>query len=145
MKVRWKPKKPQRFVPRVVLGMGIVGVVPACAIQACGSGTFAPADAGKDQVFTVAATCFNNPSMPQCQDAPVYGVAATCFNNPNMPQCRDAPLSVADTAFGVADVGFRPDASDANDEIKDSPGPDLILAVAFIGFVDLENSGKSRA
>jgi hypothetical protein len=143
-----RKKKPQRFVPRVVLGMGIVGVVPACAIQACGGGTFAPADAGQDQVFTVAATCFNNRNMPQCQDAPVYGVAATCFNNPNMPQCRDAPFSVADAAFGVADAGFGPDASDANDEIKDSPGPDIIFtvaAVAFIGFVDLKNGGKSRA
>jgi hypothetical protein len=51
--------------------------------------------------------------MPQCQDAPVYGVAANCFTNPSMPQCYDSP-------FSVADAGFRPDASDARDEIKDS-------------------------
>jgi hypothetical protein len=130
-----KRKMSRRFVPRVVLGMGMVGVVPACAIQACSSGTLAPADAGKDQGYSVADGAFS--------------VAASCFGNPTPPGCRDgiAP-SVAnigfDAPFAVADAGFGADTTiDAPDDIQEA-GPDLIFSVAALGFAG-EKTDKKRA
>jgi hypothetical protein len=105
--------------------MGIVGVVPACAIQACSAGTSAPVDAGDERILQGVALGFDGP----------MGVAASCFTSPNL--CPDV-------RYGVADAAFRPDAGDGNDEIQES-GPDQIFTVAFIGFVDLEKSGKQRA
>jgi hypothetical protein len=136
-----KRPKPRRFVPRGVLGMAIVGVVPACAIQACGGADFSAADGGEESSSGGVAV-----------DAFGPGVAATCFT---LPQgCPDVRKGVADAAFGVADTGFRHDANDTRDagdindvnhDIRDSPVRDIILAVAFIGFVDLEESEKRLA
>jgi hypothetical protein len=127
-------KKRQRFVPRVVLGMGIVGVVPACAIQACSSGSLTQAqDAGngRETGFGVADSAF------------AQGVAASCFTSPNA--CPDAHLNRPDSAFSVANSAFGDaDATtDSPEDIQDGGGgPDQILAVAFLGFSDVRKDRR---
>ena len=120
-----KARKKTAFVPSVVFGTVVVGVVPACVVSACGGTTLAPADASSDvsnDMITadVAATCFgpNSPSCPPC-----CGVAA------------------------VAYMGF--DASDATDAADDAPTDspadslqqDVLLGVAVCGFCDGGDEG----
>jgi hypothetical protein len=78
-------KKRTRIVPSLVVTASFVGVIPMCAMQACGGSTTSQdggEDAKVDQILAVAC-CF--------------GVA-------------DGAFGVADVGFGVADVGFVPDA-----------------------------------
>ena len=80
-------KRTVRVVPSLVLTASFVGVVPACALMACG-GTDQTTDGGSDAKndiqFSVADVGF--------------GVAACCFD-----------------ANGVADVGFIVPDADASD------------------------------
>lgn len=80
-------KKTVRVVPSLIFSASFVGVVPACALTACG-GSEQPADGGSDVTndiqFSVADVGF--------------GVAACCFD-----------------ANGVADVGFIVPDADASD------------------------------
>ncbi|HEY1956071.1 MAG TPA: hypothetical protein VGH28_10665 [Polyangiaceae bacterium] len=70
-----------RVVPSLVLSASFVGVIPVCALQACG-GTETAQDGGSDaKVDGVAADAF--------QSDVFLGVAACCFD----------AMSVADSAF----------------------------------------------
>lgn len=83
-----KPRR-TRVVPGLVLSASFVGVIPACALQACG-GTESAQDGGSDA---------KNDGVAQpdgvANDA-FLGVAACCFD------------------ASVADAGFIPDASDGD-------------------------------
>ena len=71
-------KKRTRIVPSLVVTASFVGVIPVCALGACGGSTTTQdggGDAKNDQILAVAC----------------------CFG-------------VADGGFGVADIGFIPDA-----------------------------------
>ena len=78
-----------RVVPGLVLSASFVGVIPACALQACG-GTETTQDGGSD---AKADSVFKGEGV--AIDA-FLGVAACCFD------------------AGVADAGFIPDASDGD-------------------------------
>ena len=103
-------RKKTAFVPSVVFGTVVFGVVPACAV-ACGGTTFMPGGSGD------AAT-----------DSPrdgYQGVADVGF---------DVPFSVAAVGYcGFCDAGpdaADADAGDANDQ------PDVPWTVAQCGFCD---------
>jgi hypothetical protein len=83
-------KKRTRIVPSLVVTASFIGVIPACALGACGGATTAD-DGGADAKFNdgVAADAFKNDVI-----LGVAAVAMCCFD-----------------AMGVADVGFIPDAS----------------------------------
>lgn len=130
-------KKKTAFVPSVVFGTVVAGVIPACVAASGGGTTVSPADASSDApndsflTADVADTCFgSNQTCPPC-----CGVAAVAYmafdsgdaNDADGP--TDAPPQwggdVADVGFadvdggdggdgshggfGVADVGFRGD------------------------------------
>jgi len=83
-----------RVVPGLVLSASFVGVIPACALQACG-GTETAQDGGSDaKADGVAADAFKADGV--AIDA-FLGVAACCFD------------------ASVADAGFVVDAADASD------------------------------
>ncbi len=103
-------KKKTAFVPSVVFGTVVFGVVPACAV-ACGGTTFMPVGSGD------AAT-----------DAPRDGfsVADVGF---------DGPFTVAAVGYcGFCDAG--PDGSDASDASDANNQPDVPWTVAQCGFCD---------
>jgi hypothetical protein len=102
-----KRRKRSAFVPTVVFGTAVAGVVPACALG-CGGDT----------------TPGTGP----------IGVAQVAFDSGDATQARDAPFAVADVGFAVAAVAFcgfcdaGPDASGdaardgSGDAPSDSPG-----------------------
>ena len=95
-------------VPRIVFSTVFVGVVPACVLQACTSGTTtSPYDSGLQQ--GVAQQCFDS-SSPQCQHG-VAAVAFQCFDGSTNPQCN---FSVADAAFGDAPLDVLDGSGDAD-------------------------------
>ena len=74
-------KKRTRIVPSLVVTATFVGVIPACALGACGGATTADdggADAKADQLFTdgVAADAFKNDVI-----LGVAAVAMCCFDS----------------------------------------------------------------
>jgi hypothetical protein len=111
MSKRQKRKKKTAFVPSIVFGTVVFGVVPACAV-ACGGTTFMPSGSGD------AAT-----------DSPrdgLLGVADVGF---------DVPFSVAAVGYcGFCDGG--PDGSDAADATDANDEPDTQWTVAQCGFCD---------
>jgi len=121
-----KARKKTAFVPSVVFGTVVVGVIPACVVSSCGGSTASPADASSD-----APT-----------DAIHMGdVAATCFG-PNSPGCPPC--------CGVAAVAYMAfDSGDANDAAADAPTdspaeaqPDVFLGVAAVGFCGFCDAGE---
>ena len=91
-----KARKISRVVPSLVLSASFVGVVPACALVACG-GTETPsdggADSGQDVLLGVADVGF--------------GVAAVAYC------CFDA-MSVADVAFADGPADGPSDGADGD-------------------------------
>ena len=88
-----KRSKPTRFVPRLVLGVAVTCVVPAC-VSGCG-----PMPGGvADIAFGVAADAFSVADIGFDRVVPRdVGVADVAFDRPD--------VSVADAAFGDADGG----------------------------------------
>jgi hypothetical protein len=124
-----KARKKTAFVPSVVFGTVVVGVIPACVLSACGGSTVSPpsdasSDVANDFALGVAQTCFGPNSPPACP--PCCGVAA------------------------VAYMGF--DASDANDAAADGPAdsptdisqPDVVFGVAAVGFCAFCDAGDEE-
>jgi hypothetical protein len=112
-------KKKTAFVPSVVFGTVVVGVIPACVVS-CGGSTVSPADASSDAPNDTMLTA--------------DGVAVTCFG-PNSPGCPPC--------CGVAAVAYMAfDSGDANDAAADGPTDspvdttqqDVRLGVAAVGF-----------
>jgi len=100
-------KKRTAFVPTVVFGTVVIGVVPACALS-CGGTASGPvsADAATDALLGVADAGFRDST---------FGVADVGFSVADAAFMRD---SGADTRpFGVAAVAFCSfcDAGDAGD------------------------------
>jgi hypothetical protein len=117
-----KARKKTAFVPSVVFGTVVVGVIPACVVSACGGTTLAPADASSDAPSDAILTA---------------DVALTCFG-PNSPSCPPC-CGVAAVAY----MGFdASDATDAADDVPtDSPQQDVLLGVAVCGFCDAGDEG----
>lgn len=85
-------RKISRVVPSLVLSASFVGVVPACALMACGGSetpTDGGTDSGKDVLLGVASDAF-------------LGVAACCFD----------AMGVADVAFADAPADVASDGAD---------------------------------
>jgi len=107
-----KARKKTAFVPSVVFGTVVVGVIPACVVSSCGGSTVAPADASSDASSEgigadgVAATCFgpNSPSCPPC--CGVAAVAYMGFDASDGPTDSPADTTQQDVLLGVAAVGF---------------------------------------
>jgi hypothetical protein len=125
-----KARKKTAFVPSVVFGTVVVGVIPACVVSSCGGSTVSPADASSDAPNDTMLTA--------------DGVAATCFG-PNSPGCPPC-CGVAAVAYMAFDSGDAADA--AADGPTDSPADtsqqDVFLGVAavgFCGFCDAGNDG----
>lgn len=107
-------KKKTAFVPSVVFGTVVVGVIPACVVSSCGGSTVSPADASSDAptdtltAGDVAATCFgpNSPSCPPC--CGVAAVAYMAFDSGDADGPADSPADITqpDVPLGVAAVGF---------------------------------------
>jgi hypothetical protein len=106
-----KRSKRTAFVPTVVFGTAVLGVVPACAIGCGGqsSTTGSVNDAGRDVTFSVAATVF---ACAFC-DGPVLTVAAIGFDSGGEAGSEAGSNDGGDAAiFAVADVAFVHDAGD---------------------------------
>ena len=108
-------KRKTAFVPSVVFGTVVVGVIPACVLSSCGGSTVSPSDASSDapndSMLTadgVAATCFgpNSPGCPPC--CGVAAVAYTAFDSGDADGPTDSPADITqpDVPLGVAAVGF---------------------------------------
>lgn len=119
-------KKKTAFVPSVVFGTVVVGVIPACVVSSCGGSTVSPADASSDAPNDTMLTA---------------DVAATCFG-PNSPSCPPC--------CGVAAVAYMAfDSGDANDAAADAPADspadttqqDVPLGVAAVGFCAFCDAG----
>jgi hypothetical protein len=123
MKRAKSSKKARRtaFVPRMVLGVTVVGVIPAC-VSAC---------TGNRMVATVAEMCFTDGAQPACQ----VSVADAGFQpDTGMHDANNSDVPI----FTVADAGFQPEASPADV----SQGPDVIFTVAVCTFCDAGNNGN---
>lgn len=108
MKLR---KKKTAFVPTVVFGTVVIGVIPACALS-CGGTT-------------------SGPSTGDAASDVVRGVADAGF--------RDAPFTVAAVGFcGFCDSG--PDTGNPSDAGGDTTLPG-VAAVAFCTFCDAGEAG----
>jgi hypothetical protein len=100
-------KRIPAVVPKIVFSTVFVGVVPACVVSACNSGTVSTNDeAGFRGVAAVAYQCFD--ADPRCTPP---GVAAACFDGGRVVPCN--PIGV-DSATDGPDDGPS-DASDDGD------------------------------
>jgi hypothetical protein len=121
-----KARKKTAFVPSVVFGTVVVGVIPACVVSSCGGSTVTPADASSDAPNDVILT---------------GDVAATCFG-PNSPSCPPC-CGVAAVAYMAFDSGDANDAADApTDSPADAPQQDVFLGVAAVGFCGFCDAGE---
>jgi hypothetical protein len=106
-----KRSKRTAFVPTVVFGTAVLGVVPACASGCGGSSTGSATDGstGHDVTFAVAATVF---ACGFC-DGPIPTVAAIGFDSGGEAGSDAGSSDGGDAAiFAVADVAFVRDAGD---------------------------------
>ena len=113
------PRK-RSFVPRLIFGTAVVGVVPACVVAGCSSGT-TTGGSGKDSGLAqgVAAIGF---------DGRALGVADAAFND-------RVPLGVADIGFDARSTdgpGGGDGAAGSGDDGGGADGPNL--GVANMGF-----------
>lgn len=123
-----RARKKTAFVPSVVFGTVVVGVIPACVVSSCGGSTVSPADAASDAP---------NDSMGTAE------VANVCFGpNSTCPPC----CGVAAVAY----MGF--DSGDANDAAADAPTDspadtsqrDVLPGVAAVGFCAFCDGGDEE-
>jgi hypothetical protein len=110
-----KPRKKTAFVPSVVFGTVVLGVVPACALSCGGSTATGSTDASSD---APAGDVLN-------------GVAADAF---------PGVAAVGFCAFCDANSGA--DAGDASDAPADVQ-PDVFLGVAAVGFCGFCDAGEA--
>jgi len=119
-----KPRKKTAFVPSVVFGTVVLGVVPACAVSCGGATSTAPggdaaADSPRD-AFSVA-------------DVGFPGVAAVGF----CAFCDAGPGDATDAANAKDAAG----GGDAADAARDAGFPG-VAAVAFCRFCDAGDAGQ---
>lgn len=105
-----KRSKATRFVPRLVLGVAVTCVVPAC-VSGCGpmpGGVAADAFGVADVAFDrgVAPDAFGVADVAFDLGRPDVSVADAAFGDADSGS-GDA-FSVADAGFSVADTGFGP-------------------------------------
>jgi hypothetical protein len=107
-----KKKRGKRtaFVPTVVFGTAVLGVIPACAIGCGGSSSTTVKDGstGPDVTFAVAATVF---ACGFC-DGPILTVAAIGFDSGSEAGSEAGSSDGGDAAIAVAAVAFVHEAGD---------------------------------
>jgi hypothetical protein len=123
-----KARKKTAFVPSVVFGTVVVGVIPACVLS-CGGSTVSPADASSDAT---------NDGIT------ADGVAVTCFG-PNSPSCPPC-CGVAAVAYMGFDSGDATDAAadGPTDSPADAPQQDVLPGVAAVGFCAFCDAGDEE-